>query len=118
MPPEETPETSLRQRIESRDATIGVAGLGYIGLPIASAMIDAGFAVLGYNVDASRVAQLAGGKSDLGHLGVVEALGRKYRGGALDRVGSPVRDLEILAALPPRRLWNSQFGLQNRGSVD
>ena len=35
----------LRGRIESREAAIGVIGLGYVGLPLAIAFAKAGFEV-------------------------------------------------------------------------
>ena len=39
-------------KIEDRSAVIGILGLGYVGLPLASAFIDAGFPVLGFDTDA------------------------------------------------------------------
>ena len=40
-----------------------VLGLGYVGLPLARAFAANGFKVLGFDVDAAKVAQLADGKS-------------------------------------------------------
>ena len=48
----------LRERIESRDALIGVIGLGYVGLPLALAFAKAGFEVIGIDIDAEKVRQL------------------------------------------------------------
>jgi UDP-N-acetyl-D-glucosamine dehydrogenase len=45
-------------RLEKRDAVIGVVGLGYVGLPLALAGLDAGFRVLGFDVNARRVAAI------------------------------------------------------------
>ncbi|MCB9896383.1 MAG: nucleotide sugar dehydrogenase [Planctomycetes bacterium] len=59
----------LLARIDSREALVGVVGLGYIGLPVAGAMLDAGFSVLGYDVDAEKIAALAAGRVYLHHLG-------------------------------------------------
>ena len=42
---------TLAEQLSSRLATVGVLGLGYIGLPIAAAMVEAGFTVLGSDVD-------------------------------------------------------------------
>ena len=66
MPPEVA--DALRRRIEAREALVGVAGLGYIGLPIAGAMVEAGFAVLGFDVDRARVERLGRGEAVLEHL--------------------------------------------------
>jgi UDP-N-acetyl-D-glucosamine dehydrogenase len=48
----------LLQRIEQRTAVIGVIGLGYVGLPLAVEFARAGFRVVGFDVDAARVASL------------------------------------------------------------
>jgi UDP-N-acetyl-D-glucosamine dehydrogenase len=49
--------------IENKKATIGVIGLGYVGLPLAVEFAEAGFSVVGIDVDASKVASLAKGRS-------------------------------------------------------
>lgn len=56
-------------RFERRDATIGVVGLGYVGLPLVRAMHDAGFRVVGFDIDAKKVRQLRRGEAYLKHLG-------------------------------------------------
>jgi UDP-N-acetyl-D-glucosamine dehydrogenase len=45
--------------------TIGIVGLGYVGLPLALAFGEQGLDVVGYDVDARRVAMLAAGESDI-----------------------------------------------------
>lgn len=47
-------ETILR-RLESREAIVGVIGLGYVGLPLALACIDAGYRTVGFDINAARV---------------------------------------------------------------
>ncbi len=46
---------NLKQKIESREARVGVLGLGYVGLPLAVAFAEAGFHVIGIDVDARKV---------------------------------------------------------------
>lgn len=48
----------LTQKIENRDAVIGIIGLGYVGLPLAVAFAEAGFRVIGIDVDGRKVAAL------------------------------------------------------------
>jgi UDP-N-acetyl-D-glucosamine dehydrogenase len=48
-------ETSFAERIASRQAKIGIVGLGYAGLPLAIAFADAGFDVKGVDVSSERV---------------------------------------------------------------
>lgn len=51
----------LLARIEERRAVVGVIGLGYVGLPLATEFARAGFHVIGFDVDAARVAALNAG---------------------------------------------------------
>jgi len=60
---------ALAERLRARSACVGVVGLGYIGLPVAAALVHAGFRVLGVDNDAQRVRELADGRTPLRHLG-------------------------------------------------
>src|SRR5687767_1636142 len=53
----------ILNRIASREARLGVIGLGYVGLPLAVEFASAGFTVVGYDVNEPRVAELNAGKS-------------------------------------------------------
>src|SRR6185437_12534196 len=53
----------LRHKIESRQARVGVAGLGYVGLPLAAEFARAGFSVTGIDVDAGKVGSVNRGDS-------------------------------------------------------
>ena len=54
---------ALLDRIHTRQAQIGVIGLGYVGLPLAVEFARAGFHVTGFDVDASKVSALNAGRS-------------------------------------------------------
>ncbi len=64
-----SPATTLEHKIRTRTATVGVVGLGYVGLPLLRAFFQAGFAVVGYDIDAEKIALLKRGESYLKHLG-------------------------------------------------
>ncbi len=53
----------LLKKIASKEATLGVIGLGYVGLPLAVEFARAGFSVVGYDVDQKKVAELTAGRS-------------------------------------------------------
>ena len=61
--------TQLEERIESRDALIGIIGLGYVGLPLLSTFHRAGFRVIGFDIDPAKIAALREGRNYLPHLG-------------------------------------------------
>jgi UDP-N-acetyl-D-glucosamine dehydrogenase len=55
-------------RITARNCTIGIIGLGYVGIPLALAAVKAGFKVIGFDIDAPRVAKLNRGESFIKHI--------------------------------------------------
>ncbi|MDP6540276.1 MAG: nucleotide sugar dehydrogenase [Planctomycetota bacterium] len=60
---------SLLDRIDSREATVGIIGLGYVGLPLADALHGGGLRVVGFDIDERKIEDLAAGRSYLKHLG-------------------------------------------------
>jgi len=52
---------TLLTAFERKTATLGVIGLGYVGLPVACLFADAGFRVIGLDVKPERVAQINAG---------------------------------------------------------
>jgi UDP-N-acetyl-D-glucosamine dehydrogenase len=54
---------NLKQRIESRQARIGIVGMGYVGLPLALLFAEQRFRVTGFDVDKSKVEALNHGHS-------------------------------------------------------
>ncbi|MFQ5857297.1 MAG: 3-hydroxyacyl-CoA dehydrogenase NAD-binding domain-containing protein, partial [Anaerolineae bacterium] len=61
--PADLQPATLLQKIESCEATVAVVGLGYVGLPLAVAFAEAGFPVIGIDIDAERVAAINRGES-------------------------------------------------------
>ena len=73
-------ETYL-DRIEKRKATIGIVGMGYVGLPLAVEFVKAGFPLLGLDVDTNKVDQLLASKTYIKHIpeSVIEEINRTGR---------------------------------------
>jgi UDP-N-acetyl-D-glucosamine dehydrogenase len=55
-------------RIRERKASIGIIGLGYVGLPLVREFHKAGFNVTGFDVDPQKVDMLNKGKSYIRHI--------------------------------------------------
>lgn len=55
--------TDLKQRIESREARIGIVGMGYVGLPLALLFSEQRFQVTGFDIDGKKVTRLNKGES-------------------------------------------------------
>ena len=56
-------DSTFSQRVEERDLTIGVIGLGYVGLPTALGFLDAGFRVRGVDVTSRVIDTLIAGEN-------------------------------------------------------
>lgn len=56
---------SLATRLAARDATVGVIGLGYVGLPLAISFAEVGYRVFGFDVADHVVSGLNAGKSHI-----------------------------------------------------
>ncbi|MFK8112868.1 MAG: nucleotide sugar dehydrogenase [Rubripirellula sp.] len=54
--------------ITNRSFTVGIIGLGYVGLPLIDAFTNSGFSCLGFDVDAKKVDSLKQGKSYIKHI--------------------------------------------------
>ena len=59
---------SLRERLETNEARIGVIGLGYVGLPLMRAFSKKGFPCLGFDIDPAKVDKLNAGQSYIKHI--------------------------------------------------
>ena len=59
---------SLIDKVENRDACIGVVGLGYVGLPIVIEFAKVGFKVLGLDIDTRKTDALNAGESYIRHI--------------------------------------------------
>lgn len=58
----------LLNRIASKEAKIGIVGLGYVGLPLMLRFAEVGYKVLGFDIDTSKVDALMAGKSYIEHI--------------------------------------------------
>ena len=56
------------EKLGRRKAVVGVLGLGYVGLPLALRFAEAGLAVVGFDIDAQKVAKLRAGRSYINYI--------------------------------------------------
>jgi len=62
------PFENLLKKLGERSAVIGIFGMGYVGQPLALRYAQIGYKVLGFDIDADRVAILNSGRSDIEHI--------------------------------------------------
>jgi UDP-N-acetyl-D-glucosamine dehydrogenase len=60
---------SLLNKIATKSAVVGVIGQGYVGLPLALVFWEAGFKVVGFDVDTKKIDALSKGESYIKHVG-------------------------------------------------
>ncbi len=58
----------LLNKIESKQAKIGIVGLGYVGLPLLMEFVEQEFSTIGFDIDEKKVIQLNNGKSYIKHI--------------------------------------------------
>lgn len=58
----------LIDKIKSKEAHIGIIGLGYVGLPIVLRFCEEGFTVIGFDVDHEKVKKINRGRSYIKHI--------------------------------------------------
>ena len=60
--------SSLKNKLLAREATLGVIGLGYVGLPLAVEKAKAGFRVIGFDVQKEKVDMVNAGHNYIGDV--------------------------------------------------
>jgi len=61
--------TELLSKLENKTARVGIVGMGYVGFPLAVAVFDAGYEVIGFDIEPRIVDSLRNGIPYLKHLG-------------------------------------------------
>ncbi|MEB8430932.1 nucleotide sugar dehydrogenase [Cocleimonas sp. KMM 6892] len=61
-------KTDLISKLNNKTATIGILGLGYVGLPLLIRYAEVGFKVIGIDIDQDKVSALNEGKSYIEHI--------------------------------------------------
>ena len=94
----------LLSRIAERKITVGVVGLGYVGLPLAVEKAKAGFRTIGFDVQEEKVKQVNAGHN---YIDVVDAeLAQLVRNGTLSATSdfSFIKDVDFVAICVPTPL--------------
>ncbi len=61
-------QTEIIKQFENKKATIGIVGLGYVGLPLYLRFSQVGFKVVGFDIDQEKIEKLQAGKSYIEHI--------------------------------------------------
>ena len=64
----------LERKLKEKTAVIGIVGLGYVGLPLLVAFTEAGFKVIGFDIQQKRVDSVNKGQSYIVDVGSERSL--------------------------------------------
>ena len=69
----------LLKRIKNNNFTIGIVGLGYVGLPLSLNFSSNGVKVIGFDVDIKKIESISKGESYINHIesGIIKTLREK-----------------------------------------
>ena len=84
----------LLEKINNKEAVIGVVGLGYVGLPLAVEKAKSGYKVIGFDVQESRVKQVNDGINYIGDV-INEELSEIVKSGQLEATTDYARITEV-----------------------
>ena len=100
---------SLLNKIDNREITVGVVGLGYVGLPLAVEKAKAGFKTIGFDVQKAKVDLVNAGSNYIGDV-VDDDLKQIVESGMLRATNdfSFVRDVDFIAICVPTPLDEHQ----------
>ncbi len=88
--------------------TLGVVGLGYVGLPLAVTASSRGLDVVGFDISASRVAALRAGRSHVEDVRDGELGAAVRRGARFTDDESALRDADVLVVAVPSPLGRNR----------
>ena len=99
----------LLKKIEDKTITVGVCGLGYVGLPLAVEKAKAGFKTIGFDVQETKVDMVNAGHNYIGDV-VNEDLADLVKSGMLRATTdfSFVKDVDFIAICVPTPLDEHQ----------
>src|SRR5881394_2969554 len=63
-----TTATTLIEKLETGKATVGIIGLGYVGLPLMLRLVEVGVKVIGIDTDEAKVRAANAGRSYIRHI--------------------------------------------------
>jgi UDP-N-acetyl-D-glucosamine dehydrogenase len=95
---------TLLKRIRDKSARIGIIGLGYVGLPLMLDFSEAGFPVLGFDIDPRKMDLLNAGKSYFAHIPDSRVAAATERGMAATTQYSRAEETDVLIMCLPTPL--------------
>ena len=95
---------SLITLLKNKQAVVGIIGLGYVGLPLALRYSEAGFKVLGFDIDVNKMKTIDLGKSYIEHIPSAKIVEANKNGFEVTTTFSRVKDVDAIIICVPTPL--------------
>jgi UDP-N-acetyl-D-glucosamine dehydrogenase len=94
----------LVQKIETRQAKIGIVGMGYVGLPLALLFSEARFRITGYDIDKRKVDALNEGRSYIARIPATDIGFAREQGFSATSDYSKISEMDVVIICVPTPL--------------
>ena len=94
----------LKEKIESRAASIGIIGMGYVGLPLALLFSEENFRVTGFDIDPEKVEALNQGRSYIVRIPATEIQGAQQKRFRATSRYSEIGEMDVVIICVPTPL--------------
>ena len=101
--------SELERRLKDKNATVGIVGLGYVGLPLAIAFAETSFKVLGFDIQQKRVDLVNSGQSyivDIENKNVSEVIANGFLEATTDQ--SRLQEADAICICVPTPLTKTK----------
>ena len=96
--------TGIKRKIETREARIGIVGIGYVGLPLALLFSEEHFAITGFDIDPHKVDTLNQGGSYIVRIPGTEVQSARKKGFRATADYSRIAQMDIVIICVPTPL--------------
>ena len=96
--------SELKTNVETRQARVGIIGLGYVGLPLALLYTEAKFRVTGFDIDQHKVATLSSGGSYICRIPPTEIQAARSQGFCATAEFSSLTEMDTIIICVPTPL--------------
>lgn len=96
--------TELLNRIQTREARIGIVGMGYVGLPLALLFVEQRFRITGFDIDAAKVEAINNGGSYIKRIPATEIQVARVGGFSATSNYSQVAEMDVMIICVPTPL--------------
>ena len=99
-----SPVSELKSKIEKREASVGIIGMGYVGLPLALLYSDQNLRVTGFDIDQRKVDTLNSGGSYIYRITREEIEAARAKGLSATSDYSQIREMDAIIICVPTPL--------------